>query len=233
MLVTYAALGAPAHAETSATLRPSLSPDRLGAKGALTITISYAGGAFGVPSPVRKSVVKLPAGLSIEIPSLRSCSKARLRAHGANDCPAQSEIGRGHALVETHAGSQIITEEVTLWAFLGPLQNFQPTFEVLGQGYTPLQERVVLSGTVLPSRAPYGEELVMSIPPIPTLPLEPDASIATLTLTIGTRAHRSAHAADTVGVPKNCPAGGFPFAGEFTYAEDAGGSAFATVPCPR
>jgi hypothetical protein len=222
-----------AKAQTSATITPSLSPNRLHAKGALTLTIHFGEGELGVPSPVRRSIVKFPAGLSLDIPTLRSCSAARLRARGAGGCPAQSRIGSGHALVEARAGSQLITENIALWVFLGPLQDLQPTFEVLGEGNTPLQERVVLSGTAAPARAPYGEELLMNIPPIPTLPLEPDASMATLTLTIGTSTHRLARNANTVVAPGSCPAAGFPFAAELTYADGSTGSALATAPCPR
>jgi hypothetical protein len=127
----------------------------------------------------------------------------------------------------------LIAEDINLGVFLGPLRNFQPTFEVLGEGSTPLQERVVLSGTVIPDHAPYGEELAMSLPPIPTLPLEPEASMATLTLTVGTRAHRLPRGANTVVVPGSCPAGGFPFAAELSYADGTAGSPLATAPCPR
>lgn len=217
-------------AQTSVTITPSLSPDRLQAKGALTLSIHYAGGELGVPSPVRRALLKLPSGLGLDIPILRSCSAARLRARGASGCPPQSKIGGGHALVEARAGSQLITEHVTLWIFLGPLQNFQPTFEVLGQGDTPLQKRIVLSGTVVPDHAPYGEDLVMNIPRIPTLRLEPDASIAELTLTVGTRARRPG--ANTVVVPGSCPLSGFPFEAEFTYADGSSGGASATALCP-
>jgi hypothetical protein len=220
--------------ETRATIAPSFSPDRLGARGALTLTIHYTGGESGLPSPLRRAVVEFPAGLGIDIPTLRSCSVALLRRRGATGCPAQSRIGSGHALVEARAGSQLINENITLGLFLGPLRNFQPTFEVLGQGYTPLQERVVLTGTVIPGHAPYGEALAIDIPPVPTLPLEPDASMETLTLTVGTNTHRLAADANTVVVPGSCPAGGnFPFAGEFTYADGSTGSALATALCPR
>jgi len=219
--------------ETFASITPVLSPDRLAAKGALTFTIQYVGGAFGVPSPVRRSVLRLPAGMSLDIPDLRSCSAARLRARGASGCPPQSEIGGGHALVEVHAGTETIAEDVTLWAFLGPPQNLQPTFEVLGQGYTPLDERMVFSGEALPDRAPYGEELVMSIPPIPTLALEPDASIASFSLTIGASKRHRTRSANAVLIPSSCPVGGFPFAAEFTYADGSAGSALATEACPR
>lgn len=233
VLVACATLAAPAQAETSATITPSISPDQLGARAALTITIRYTGGELGVLSPVRRSVLRFPAGLRLEVPNLRSCTAARLRARGARGCPAQSELGGGRALVEAHAGSQILTEEVVLWTFLGPPRNLQPTFEVLGQGYTPLEKRVVFTGVVQGDRAPYGEELVMSIPPISTLPLESDASIVTFSLTIGASKRHRAPGANSVVVPSSCPVGGFPFAAEFSYADGSSGSALATVPCPR
>ena len=234
-LVMCATAATIARAETtaSATIAPSLSPDRFGAMGALVLTIRFAGGESGVPSPVRRSVLRFPAGLGIEIPHLRSCSIARLRAHGAGGCPAQALLGHGHALAEAQAGSQLITEGISLWLFVGPFHNLEPTFEILGQGYTPFDERVVLTGTVLPDSAPYGEDLVMNIPPIPTIPLEPDASMVTMSLTVGVSKPRDPRNANMVVVPARCPPGGFPFAADFTYADGSGGSSSSTVPCPR
>jgi hypothetical protein len=226
------AQGAGGQIETSAIMTPLLSPDRLGAKGDLTVTIRYVGGEFGVPSPVRHSVLRLPAGLSIEIPKLRICPPARLRAHGPSGCPAESEIGSGHALVEVRAGSQLITEETQLWAFLGPPQDLEPTFEILGQGRTPIDERIVLSGRVFPAKPPYGEELVMSIPPIATLPFEPDASISSVSLTIGAKSLRPTREANVIVVPSSCPLGGFPFAAEFTYANGSSANTLTTALCP-
>jgi hypothetical protein len=218
---------------TAATITPVFTPDRLGAKGAITLTVSYSD-PFGVPSPVRRALVRFPAGLSLDIPSLRSCSAARLRSLGARGCPAQSQLGSGHALVEAEGGSQLITENIALRVFLGALQsNFEPTVEVLGEGVSPLQERVVLSGSAVQDHAPYGEDLLITVPPIPTLPLEPDASLLTLTLTVGAHTHRLARDANTVVMPGSCPAGGFPFAAEFTYADGSTGDALATALCPR
>jgi hypothetical protein len=231
-LATCTASSAIARASTSATITPSLSPNRLGAKGALVFTIHYAGGEFGVPSPVRRAVLRFPAGLNLEDPNLRSCATARLQVYGASGCPAQSEIGRGYALVEARTGSQIITEQISLQIFIGPLESSGATFEILGRGYTPSDKRTVLTGTVLSDSSPYGEGLVVLIPPIPTLPLEPDVSIVTLSLTVGVSKPRHPREANTVAVPSSCPAGGFPFAGEFTYADGSTGSALATSPCP-
>jgi len=231
-LSVCAVLVASARAETVATVTPLLSPDRLGATGALSLMVQFADPGAGVPTPVRRSVLRFPAGLTLEVPRLRSCSVSRLRTRGANGCPTESALGRGHALVEAKVGSQLISEDVSLWVFLGPLRNLQPTVEILGQGYTPFDERIVLIGTMLPAGGAYGEALTLSIPPIPTLTLEPDASIVTLSLVIGARVQRKARDANTVRLPASCPQGGFPFAAEFTYADGYSGSSLATVPCP-
>jgi hypothetical protein len=243
VLIVYAAPAVSAHGETVtaippsgetfATITPVLSPDRLGARAALTFTIHYAGGELGVPSPVRRAILQFPAGLTLDIPSLRSCSTARLETRGAGGCPRQSEVGTGQAVVEANLGAQTMTEDVSLRAFLGPPDNLQPTFEIFGQGYTPLGEQLVLSASALGARPPYGEELVMSIPPIPTLPSESEASIVSFSLTIGASKRPLPRDANTVLVPSRCPTGGFPFAAEFTYAGGATGSALATALCPR
>ncbi len=217
---------------TSASIVPSLSPDRYRAKAALTFTIDYAGGELGVPSPVRKAVLGLPEGLTLAIPVLRSCTATILLAHGVGGCPAQSEIGSGHAVVIGNLGAEPLVEHVTLWAFLGPPHNLQPTFEILGQGYTPLSVKMVLPATALPARAPYGEDLAMSIPPIPTVPNEPDASVVSFSLTIGASARHRTKGSATVTVPSHCPRGGLPFAAAFTYANGSQSRALATIPCP-
>ena len=90
-------------------------------------------------------------------PSLSSCGAAILLARGVEGCPAQSEIGSGHAVVIANLGVQPIAEHVTLWAFLGPPRNLQPTFEILGEGYTPLSVKMVLPATAFPGHAPMGK----------------------------------------------------------------------------
>lgn len=217
----------------TATIAPTLAPNRLNAKGALRLSVNFGEGlSAGVPRPVRRAVLRFPAGLGIEIPHLRSCSIARLRARGPSGCSPQSELGRGSALAEATAGSQLITEKISLWLFLGPFHNLQPSFEILGQGTTPFDERVVLTGAVVPDRPPYGEDLVLSVPPIPTVPLEPNASMASMSLTVGTTKPPHPNQANTVVVPPSCPIGGFPFAAEITYADGSSGGALASAACP-
>jgi hypothetical protein len=216
---------------TTATIRPSFSPDRLGAKAAFTFAVHFSGGELGVPAPVRRAVVRFPPGLMLDIPKLRSCTKARLQARGASGCPARSKIGTGHALADVHAGASVESEGAAVSAFVGPPQGLNPTIEILGQGYSPLDERVVITATAFPDSPPYGEKLVMSIPAIPSIPLEPNASTVSFSLTVGGAAFRR-HNPNTVVLPSHCPAGGFPFAAEFTYEDGSTSNATAAVPCP-
>ena len=218
-------------ASAPGTIAAVFHPDRLGAQGSFTVALDLTGGGTTDPSPLLSAVLRLPAGLGVEVPRLRACEPERLRLLGASGCPPQSRIGVGRALVRASLGSLLLEESISLWVFLGPLRNLQATFEMLAQGYTPFDERVVLSGAVRPDEPPYSEDLVLSVPTIPTLPLEPDASIASMSLTIGA-SRRAAREANTTVEPTRCPPGGFPFAAELAYADGSTQTISTTSPCP-
>jgi hypothetical protein len=222
-----------AQAGTGAGIRASFLPDRIGASATFTLAFKFSGGGRDeVPAPLSRAVVHLPAGLGINLREASVCPRARLQARGIQGCPAGALIGRGHALLELHPASQTITEDATLSAFRGPNAGGRPTIEILSQGYTPLEERTVITGVLQPDLAPYGLKLTLSIPPIPTLVGEPNASTASLSLTIGAGRGTRAHVAAEITVPHSCPAGGFPFAADFTFADGSTASASVLAPCP-
>jgi hypothetical protein len=226
-----AALAQPA---TDASMHASFLPDRLGASTALTLAVGFSGGAEGVPEPVRRAILRLPAGLTIDLRGGSICSPSRLRRNGAAGCPAGSIVGRGHALADVYAGSLTVPEEAAVTVFRGPSHGGQQTFEIFGQGETPLYQSVISTAVLQPDSGPYGSKLTVSVPPIPTLVLEPDASIVSVSVTVGGvgRKPRAHAAAGSIHVPRSCPAGGFPFATAFTFADGSATSASATVPCP-
>jgi hypothetical protein len=214
--------------ETHAAIVPSIVPDRHDAQETLMIAVRFTGEASAVPAPLRRAVIAMPAGFGIDIPVLRSCAPSSLRRRGVLGCSAHARIGEGRALAEARVGSQLITEQMRLWIFTGPPEGLAPSVEILAQGYTPFAERLVFHAWMQPAPAPYGEEIVLSLPTIPTLPLEPSASITALWLTLG----ESGRGAPGLIVPTVCPAGGFQLAAEFTYAYGASSSVQATAGCP-
>ncbi|MGH2880102.1 MAG: hypothetical protein ACRDK4_10915 [Solirubrobacteraceae bacterium] len=217
----------------SAHITATLSPNRLSAAARMNIDISYGQAGSELPPPVRHALLRLPAALGIDIPTLRACSAAHLRAHGAHGCPPQSLIGTGQALTDALLGSQLLSEHVALSLFVGPLVNLEPTFEILAEALTPFHERVVILGRVLADDPPFGEDLSIALPPIRTLPLEPYASIVSLSLSIGPRPGARSGESNAVLVPARCPPGGFPFAIESSFADGDSSKTLTNATCPR
>lgn len=232
-LTAWTAPVASSRAATTARLTSLLSVGRGGSSGAVTFEVRFSDSDTAIPEPVRVATLSLPAGLSLQVPHLSACEPRLLAAHGPGRCPDASLLGRGRALVEGRAGSQVISEHISLWAFLGPLHDLQPTVEILARGHTPFDKSTVLGGLVQAPEGSRGEQLVLRIPPVRTLPLEPDASVSTMALTIGAVPGRPRRNGNAVKVPRSCPRGGFPVAGEFVYADGSTSSAQTTIPCPR
>lgn len=247
-LIALAALGAPASAgatentaiheerppvePTTATIAPTFSPDRLGAKASLHFSLHFQGGEYDIPSPVRTSTLHLPVGLSLDSNHIASCSRAKLLAHGAKGCSRASLIGRGSALASLEFGAVPESEHAELWAFIGPVEGANPTVQILAEGITPLERRVIITGRVMPDNPPYGNKLVMNIPAIPTVPLEPNAATISLSLSIGFTKGGKGHAGAAVLLPKHCPTGGFPFLDEFSFEDHSSTEARGKAPCP-
>jgi hypothetical protein len=218
------AASAAAGAATGASIHPSFLPDRLGASTAFTLALRFSGGEEGVPAPVRTIVLQLPAGLGIDLRGVGTCPSVLLQREGPAGCPSGSLLGRGQAALEVHAGSQTIPEQAVLWAFRRPDLGGHPALEILSKGDTPLQQQTISTAVLQGDSAPYGSALTISIPPIPTVVYEPDASFVLLSLTIGR--------VGVIAVPRSCPAGGFPFAVASSFADDSTAAATANLPCP-
>jgi hypothetical protein len=229
-----AAAPAAAQAMTEASTHASFAPNRLGASTALTLAFEFSGGEEGVPPPLSGMIVRLPPGLTFNLRGVGVCAKSRLQSKGAAGCPSGSLLGHGHALMKVHAGSLAVPEEATVSVFRGPNRGARPTIEIFGQGETPLDESSISTAVLEPDGVPSGSKLTVSIPPIPTLVYEPNASFVSLSLTVGGvgRGPRAHAAAGSILVPRSCPSGGFPFAMSFTFANGSTTSSSARAACP-
>jgi hypothetical protein len=229
VMLTSAAPGA--LAGPVAGLHVSLSPERLGASAAVTVAVSIADAEAkgGVAPPLRTLAVRLPPGLSVHLPASGPvCKPAALARHGADGCPVSTRVGAGRATLVVHAGSQTIHEAATLTAFRGPSADGRLTLTILGEGRTPLAQRSISRGVLGADSPPYGSRLTITVPPIPTLALEPDASFASMTLTVGSHDGLDG----SVLVPSHCAAGGFRFAANLAFVGGGAAGAETSLPCP-
>jgi hypothetical protein len=230
VLTTCACAAAPAQSlgATSASIEASFVPYRLGARVAGTISVGFSAGAERVPAPLHAMTLRLPAGLGIDLSGAAVCEPSRLRSRGAAGCGSASLLGRGRALLKVHAGSQTLPENAAITVFRGPPQAGRATFEILGHGETPLDESTISTAVLQADSAPYGSKLVVSVPPIPTLAYEPDASFSSLSLTIGNAGSSGAR----IVLPRSCPASGLTIAASFGFADGSSTRAAARLRCP-
>ncbi len=232
-----------ASAQTVATIAPSFAPDLSGARTSVTFAASFTGAAGALPAPLRKTVILLPADLAktLEWPTTRGCSRAQLQAHGAQGCPPHSQIGVGRALVQWQEGSSTVSEQANLQLFVGPTEGVY-TLQLLAEGQQPLRRRVVISLILFGVTGPYSGGMEAIVPPLPTRPGLPDASVVSFSVTVGPASRAAAvrgggAAARRWGemelfVPRSCPVGGFPWAADFSYADGSSQEVSAGVPCP-
>jgi len=113
--------------------------------------------------------------------------------------------------------------------------SIEPTFTaprdsiaIVGHGATPLDETTISSAVLLTDTAPDGSKLVITVPPIPTLRFEPNASFSALSLRIG----GTSHVRDPIVIPRRCPSGGFAFAATFSFADGTSANEGGRLPCP-
>jgi hypothetical protein len=228
-----------AAAAPAATIEASFAPDRLKARTATTFSLHLTGGEDGVPPPLRKIVVLVPAGLAgsaLEWPTTRGCSPRQLMRRGASGCPARSQVGSGSIDVAWREGSNTVTEHGKLWEFVGP-NNGEYKLEVLGEGTSPIRRREVTTVSLAAVSGVYSAALENAVPPIPTRPGQPDASIVSFSLTTGNAKRPRFSGGGRYGglgmvVPSPCPGGGFPWSAELTFADGSVQHTTTATPCP-
>jgi hypothetical protein len=217
-------------------LSASFKPERLGSATTVSFRVELAGNT--TPAPLLTGVeLAYPSNLGIATSGLgvASCDPAVLEAHGPAACPANSRMGSGSALVEIPIGPQVVRETARVALVAGPAQEDFLQLLASVTGETPVATRIVLSTKLLPGR------LQIAVPPIPSLPEAPYASVVQLRATIGGQltyyerrgAKTIAYKPRGIGLPRSCPRGGFPFAARFSFFGGEHAAARAVVACPR
>jgi hypothetical protein len=226
-----------------ATLNASFAPDRLGAPTTITFGFHLATTEGTAPPPLTGMDLKIPAGVNYTTTTLglAICRPATLAAKGLAGCPANSRLGYGSADVEVPFGSGSGHEIPEVQALAGPSPNGNLVVLFYANGLYPVYAQIAFSGEVLPDSGRFGSQLATTVPLIASVPGGPDVSVVSVTSTIGpshltyykhVHGRLVAFHPRGVAVPERCPAGGFPFAAEFTFLDGTHTSAQTTVPCP-
>ena len=237
-------LCASASAGQSVMLRATLTPEQLGGTTTLGFGFEIKGSAGGVPSPLKQLDVRYPAHLGIVSSGLglATCTDVVLEALGPMGCPPNSFMGHGSAVAEVPFGAEVVEETAVVAVVRAPEQSGHTAILFYAEGVDPVVAGVVFSGLLFPARPPFGGNIRIAVPLVPSLPEGPDVAVVRAQATIGPShltyyedAHgkRIAYTPKGIVMPARCPRGGFPFAATFGFLDGSQTAAETRVRCPH
>lgn len=234
----------PASATPTASLTAGFSPERLGGRATISFGVRVQAPPGELPPALAGMELLYPENLGIATSGLgfQTCDPTRLQTKGLAACPADSLMGRGSAVVEVPIGPETVRENTDLTLISGPVQNGHLGLLFFASGTPPISAALVFPGLVLPTPAPFGGSLNISMPRVPSVPEGADVSIVSLHTTLGPRhityyerrhGRLVAYTPEGILLPRSCPRGGFPFSVRLSFQDGTSTSAASTVRCPR
>ena len=226
-----------------ARLGAAFIPKRLGRATTLEFSFALAAPAGQVPPPLTQIELRYPdnLGLGLSGLGLAKCDAATLEASGPSKGPPDAVMGYGAAVTGIVLGTTIISESAPITILRSPDVEGHLAVLFVAEGTTPVNTRIVFPGLLLPAPAPFGGQVSVGVPLVPTLPGAPYISVISLHATIGPRkvtyyekvgGRTLAYKPKGILLPNACPTRGFPFSAQFSFLDQSASSAKASVRCP-
>jgi len=241
-VAALAVLAAPAAAMAAenVTAAPSLS-GKAGGGGILNIKAGVTDSLGGIPSPLTQLVIDIPKGVTYNFATTPTCPTATVTAAVGSTppaCPTGSQIGSGMATVQAVLGTDTIVENAQMHIYL--TQRSPVAYEVWANGSTPIEETLSFAGSFTPASAPYAMKISVNVPPIPTVPGGPDASVTALNFNVGGNhtatvkkgKKKVKQSVPLFVLPKKCPGGKLPYAANATFLDGSNVPVSGQVACP-
>jgi hypothetical protein len=209
-----------ASAARSVSFTSAFSPaSRLGEGTVYTTELTFNGSEYhGHVDPLTGLTVHLPAGVGLSDAGFPTCNKHTIELFAPAGCPAGSLAGPiGSLKLVVSFGTEAVEEEATVQPVFGPAG----VLYFFVEGRSPVEIEIIMEGNYISDGSPYGQDLMLTVPIIETVPGAPDASITALTLNVGASREESGVALNSVSVPSTCPSGKFAWAGDATFDGEA------------
>jgi hypothetical protein len=180
---------------------------------------------LSVPSPVRNMRFSFTSGAKVHADAFGTCTKAIIENRGPAACPASSRLGTGKAVAAV-LGTTFPTDEVTV--FNGPGTASSRKLLVYARAIDTVV--ILLEGTLKRTSGKYG--YVLDLPVEPIRAPGDEASITSFSVKVGGFGTlKGKRRVPFIEAPTSCRGAGWPFLGQFRYADGTSGSSAATIPC--
>lgn len=227
----------------TASLTAAFEPERLGGRTTLSFGFQIAGPGGQVAPALTAVDLSYPPKLGIALSGLglATCTAVQLEASGLAGCEQNSIMGFGEASAEISLGADVVGEPVPLTILRAPNEEGHIALLFDAVGTAPLNTSAVFPGALLSAPAPFGGQVSIDVPLIPSLPGAPDVAIVRLRATLGPsgvtyfkplEGRTIVYQPPGILLPPTCPKGGFPFAAQFSFVDGSHASARSVEPCP-
>jgi hypothetical protein len=169
-------------------------------------------------------------------------AKVLIVAPRLGGCPPNAVMGYGTALALVRlTNGQEIWEHAVVTVLSGPIEHGRLGLVVYVDGQHPFGAKLAFQGEVGSAPAPYGGALTVRMPIVPGLEELATIALVELRITIGSHAIRYyeqrrgqlvAYRPEGVELPTRCPARGFQFRAQVSFADRSRRTARSTTPCP-
>ena len=232
-----------AQATQTAKLGAAFSPYRLGARTTIVFSFSIAAGSGQLPAALTDVDIEYPQNLGIVLSGLglEVCSAAILEANGTNGCPTDSVMGGGYAIAQMRFGQQLVSEHASISIARAPDEAGHIALLLYATGPSPVDTQILSPAQLVPAEGPFGGQLNIQLPLVPSVPDAPDVAIVQMQATIGPRGilyeervgdNVLTYTPKGILLPNACPKGGFQFAAQFTFVDGTHQMTRTAIPCP-
>jgi hypothetical protein len=191
--------------------------DKKKTRGGLTLrtTINIRDDTGIKPPPLTNTTLRFPHGAVVNARLFKTCAASVLERKGPSGCPAASKIGTGKATGDARPIVGNVDAKITL--FNGKPLHGNPTIIIYAQ--PEISSPLTITGELKRQRSgPYGYILDVDVPPIPTLPGQPNASVVFFdTRTLDKTVRRKGRKVHYIEGPILCSGTYFLLDGAFTY----------------
>lgn len=204
----------------------------LGAQAAVEVKVTISGTEYGgFPSPLTALNLFAPAGVKIAREGFVPCATASLEANGIEGCPKRSRAGPpGEGLGVVSFGGTRVNEKVSINSVFASAGGL--IFYV--EGSSPAYFQVLEKAHWVTALPPYGQELLVEVPLVETVPDADDASILSFKVRVGAAFKKKGKTVSYITLAKRCPGrGGFPVKAELKFLSGETVTVAYKQPCPR
>jgi hypothetical protein len=133
----------------------------------------------------------------------------------------------GSAEVAAPIGGTTVEEPATLQAFFAPGGGLN----FYAVGTSPISAIIISQGHFEAGGAGFGQKLVTEVPPIPSVPGAPNASVLAINVKVGAGVKVGKKTLYYSTAPKTCPKGGFKWKTELTFESGETVTSTAVTKC--